>query len=245
MQTEVPKTEKPPAVSPGVNVKENKVIESPDGKIDPIALESLEAKVALTEEEIKALPLSVGIRGQIKKILRPWVDDQRASHRYMNTLKEDLVERLNNALNKMDKEYKGLYAGMMRQVLGPVDQKLANLDLYVSGMIETIACQFYLVYKTIDQEGDSSKKTLEKYMEEFKEMVLVRAKKIHEDTEKRHKEELEKKRKQAKESQAKLAQNKKESQKENKSNDTQDEGSKGEAKEGDQKSSEDSSKDSK
>jgi len=194
----------PPNTPQAVLVKENKVVSHSELEIDSDPIEKFEKKLELTPEEAKNLTFASGIRGQIKKLLRPYKDDQVAMRSFLNHFKTDIVDRLNKSLNQMDREYKGLYAGMMKRVMGPVDQKLGNLDLYITALTDEVARKLHYLESKSTPEG-ANQEDFKGYFKSFQEIIVKRAEVIHKEIQDKRNLEVKAQQKKAEEDSMKRA----------------------------------------
>lgn len=118
----------------------------------------------LTEIEAKESEKHHGIRGTIKKILRPFKDEQRKIfEQYTKAVAESLsgemdraYKAMNAALAELEKKNRQMYSTVVRHLFYKLEVKVHTADVYVKAVIEEMA--EYVAKQTLPALSDPCSK---------------------------------------------------------------------------------------
>lgn len=105
----------------------------------------------LTPEEQNTASEYSGMRGQIKKILRVLRDDFNREHEIMKNSISDFQKSVVGKIEKLDKGYRSLYGGMMREVLIPIEGRLVIVDTGFAALRDYVADKLFVTYQSHHQ----------------------------------------------------------------------------------------------
>lgn len=176
-------------------VTTNEAAKIPQETMEMVAKnETLNKELELSSAEGMFADLHAGIRGQIKKIMRPFVDLQAAHFASLERIqaqwRAQVANQINKALADMDKKLRGQYGGFIRQILIKQDQKITNAELGVKALIEETAEQLFSIVGVPNAHDEEAKAAFIKGFNEsvFKRMEVL-ARKFVEETNKAAAEE--------------------------------------------------------
>jgi len=115
--------------------------------------QALEKSLELDAQEGMFADLHAGIRGQIKKIMRPFVSIQSARATKLESeqaqWRAQVANQINKAFADLDQKFKNTYGGFVRKILISQDQKITNAEIGVKALIDETADRLHTLASAV------------------------------------------------------------------------------------------------